>query len=238
MDKEEALRLTEKIRLTIEGINDRLDRLAEYAAKAYAGRIWVPLGYGSWQEYVSRELPQLRLARDERRELVVQLAEEGLSTRAIAPVVGAGQMTVVRDLAATEPNDSVDEPRRVVGIDGRTRTYQPRDPEPEQEEDLEALYNQGLTEEERDLTPEEATERWRKANGLPEPDLEARAERGATAVLLALPKLSQARVAIEKTAELAAGVTDPKVNQKLDNQLISIYRTLTKIMQERGIHDA
>ena len=35
-----------------------------------------------------------RLARDERRELVGRLADEGMSTRAIAPIVGAGEVNL------------------------------------------------------------------------------------------------------------------------------------------------
>lgn len=51
----------------------------------------------------------LRLARDERRELVTKLADEGMSTRAIAPIVGAGHVTVARDLS-TVSNETVEAP--------------------------------------------------------------------------------------------------------------------------------
>lgn len=63
----------------------------------------------------------MRLARDERRDMVRMLADEGMSTRAIAPIVGASQKTVDRDIrdSPTESNDS-DEPRAVLGNDGRT----------------------------------------------------------------------------------------------------------------------
>lgn len=40
------------------------------------------------------------------RELVSELSEAGMSTRAIAPIVGAGNKTVARDIAAV----SVDTP--------------------------------------------------------------------------------------------------------------------------------
>ena len=46
----------------------------------------------------------MRLSRDERRVIVADLAEQGMSTRAIAPVVGAGIGTVSRDLNAGVPN--------------------------------------------------------------------------------------------------------------------------------------
>ena len=74
----------------------------------------------------------LRLARDERRELVGRLADEGMSTRAIAPIVGVGQSTVSDDLAATDQFRSVDDAKPTVrtteGRDGKTRTY--ASPEP------------------------------------------------------------------------------------------------------------
>ncbi|WP_196374769.1 hypothetical protein [Propionibacterium freudenreichii] len=81
----------------------------------------------------------MRLPREQRRELVTYLAGEGMSTRAIAPIVGAGQRTVVRDVQAGEPFDSPTyaeastrdpepdaEPtvqvaaRSVIGLDGHT----------------------------------------------------------------------------------------------------------------------
>ena len=45
------------------------------------------------------------LARDERREVVGWLAGEGMSTRAIAPIVGASFKTVARDLEAGPVSD-------------------------------------------------------------------------------------------------------------------------------------
>lgn len=55
------------------------------------------------------------------------LADEGMSTRAIAPIVGATHTTVRRDIESTGTNvpDEPAEPRAVVGNDGRTRTYTP-----------------------------------------------------------------------------------------------------------------
>lgn len=79
------------------------------------------------------------LRRSQRRELVTYLAGEGMSTRAIAPVVGTDQSTVVRDVQAPDANASPAhveasgdrstphaEPtvqvaaRSVIGLDGHT----------------------------------------------------------------------------------------------------------------------
>lgn len=71
----------------------------------------------------------MRLARDERQDMVRILTDQGMSQRDIAPIVGAGVGTVHRDQAATAPNGAVaaDGPtaRAVVGHDGRTRTWLP-----------------------------------------------------------------------------------------------------------------
>ena len=40
----------------------------------------------------------LRLARDERRDVVAWLSGQGMSTRAIAPIVGVNRETVAADL--------------------------------------------------------------------------------------------------------------------------------------------
>lgn len=54
------------------------------------------------------------------------LADEGMSTRAIAPVVGAGFNTVARDIRETATvstgTDGPSEPRTVLGNEGRTYT--------------------------------------------------------------------------------------------------------------------
>jgi len=41
----------------------------------------------------------LRLERDARQELVAELASQGMSTRAIAPIVGVSNKTVHEDIA-------------------------------------------------------------------------------------------------------------------------------------------
>lgn len=48
-----------------------------------------------------------------------------MSTRAIAPIVGASHMQVARDLAPSL-TDVTDGPRTVDSMDEKTRTFQPR----------------------------------------------------------------------------------------------------------------
>lgn len=66
----------------------------------------------------------MRLTRDERKELVGELAEAGMSTRAIAPVVGVSKSTVAEDIESVQ--NRTDQPRTVQSNDGIIRTFQPR----------------------------------------------------------------------------------------------------------------
>src|SRR5699024_3948192 len=107
-------------------INDRIERYAAEAVRLWSLRAWEVLGHKSWAECVEARGAQLRLPRADRREMVALLADEGMSSRAIAPVVGASPATVKRDIgsASFEP----DAPRTVKSLDGVERTFQPRKP--------------------------------------------------------------------------------------------------------------
>lgn len=107
---EEARRLTDRLRVTLEGT-------WELVTDAFLGRIWIPLGYATWDDYVARELgaTRLRLPRETRDEVIGSLSAAGLSSRSIAAVTGVTAMTVSRSLAASgvtnvTPDESNDEP--------------------------------------------------------------------------------------------------------------------------------
>lgn len=110
MTRDEAERLTERIRLTATSFMETRDKLAALIREAQEGRAHKALGFASWTAYVAAvcsDTPLMRLSRDERRVIVADLAKQGMSTRAIAPVVGAGIATVHRDRAATGvPNET------------------------------------------------------------------------------------------------------------------------------------
>lgn len=122
MDAGEARRLTERIRLTATTFAESREKLMALVTEAKDGHAHIALGYGSWTDYLADVLGEepLRLARDDRRELVTALAAEGMSTRAIAPIVGTSQRQVARDVAP-EPNVSP-APRAITGRDGKTYT--------------------------------------------------------------------------------------------------------------------
>ena len=110
MTKEEALALTADIINSARGIVDLVCR-------AYSGRIWIPLGYDSWETYCRAELdvPGLRVARAERPGLVQSLRDAGLSSNAISVVTGVPRRTIRRDLSGgSNPEISV-----VLGMNGK-----------------------------------------------------------------------------------------------------------------------
>ena len=108
-------------------INEQIARYTERAAFLWSHRAWEVLGHKTWAECVEERGAQLRLPRADRRELVALLDQKGMTTRAIAPIVGAGYRTVQRDIESSGSNDP-DAPRTVKSLDGVERTFQPRKP--------------------------------------------------------------------------------------------------------------
>lgn len=101
MTRESAERLTERIRMVATTFMETRDKLSLLIRQAQEGQAHLALGYRSWTEYVAAvcsDTPLMRLSRDERRVIVSDLAEQGMSTRAIAPVVGATHTTVQADI--------------------------------------------------------------------------------------------------------------------------------------------
>lgn len=94
-----ARRLSERIRLTAHSARENLARLQVLVQEAQAGQAHMALGYASWTAYLADVFGEepLRLPRDQRQELVGYLAGEGMSVRAIAPIVGASKSAVDRD---------------------------------------------------------------------------------------------------------------------------------------------
>lgn len=91
---EDARRLTDKIKIGVEGVWHLIE-------EAYTSRAWAALGYKSWDDYCTREFgtSRLRLPREDRSEVVASLRESGLSVRAIAVATGDHYSTVSRELS-------------------------------------------------------------------------------------------------------------------------------------------
>lgn len=124
--REWAERLTQKIQATIMSAREQLRTVEDLLKEAQAGDAATILGYKSWTEYVSDIFSQtpLRLEREDRQEVAKVLSRYGMSTRAIAPIIGSSNATVSRDLA--EPGvtdvtpDDISGPATVTGLDGKS----------------------------------------------------------------------------------------------------------------------
>ena len=100
-----------------DAIRSGLANIVQVAAAAYQARDWEYFGYDTWQAYWAGEYGEgWKLALPARREVVAELRDVGLSTRAIGTVVGADPSTVRGDLAG----GGNPPPGRVVGLDGKS----------------------------------------------------------------------------------------------------------------------
>lgn len=110
LSQADATRLDSRIRLMVSTIQSNLDTLMQRVAEAKAGQIHVALGFPSWTAYAADALKVTsRLDREQRRELVGMLSDEGMSTRAIAETVGISKNTVTADLSQIGTPDGDDE---------------------------------------------------------------------------------------------------------------------------------
>jgi len=95
MSAADARAITDRIKVGVEAV-------WELITQAYTERAWDALGYGSWDEYCTREFgtSRLRLPREERSEVIASLRESGLSTRAIAAATGINRETVRQEITS------------------------------------------------------------------------------------------------------------------------------------------
>lgn len=100
----EAQRLTQDIKSAATVVRDGLFKLRNLVDEAKNSNVWNILGFASWTAYLSDTLASepMRLGREQRQELVEYLSGEGLSTRAIAPIVGVHHDTVATDIKAAQ----------------------------------------------------------------------------------------------------------------------------------------
>lgn len=106
-------------RALISRIATSLVTVWEDVKLAYLGRAWLALGYASWDELCAAEFGtmQIRLPREERREVVASLSEVGMSTRAIAAATGVHHSTVASDLPGV--GNQTGASANVIGLDGK-----------------------------------------------------------------------------------------------------------------------
>lgn len=129
MDRAEAQRITERIRLKLDSAANVLDSLGALVADAYQRRADLAMGYDSWSAYADAEFAAqtANLAAPIRNELVGRLAAAGMGSRAIAPTLSVTDRHVRRIVAdqvghdvppATGPAERID-PLAEEKADGR-----------------------------------------------------------------------------------------------------------------------
>lgn len=105
MTEDAARRITERIRATVVHTRESIEKIQRLLTEARDGHAHVALGYdeAEWTKYMADLFADqpLRLPRDQRQALVGYLAGEGMSSRAIAPIVGATDRQVRRDIGGT-----------------------------------------------------------------------------------------------------------------------------------------
>lgn len=110
-----------KITADLAAANEATGALIESIADALAGRAWIALGHGSWDELCAARGWEFRpRTSTDRAELARLLRESGMSLRGIGGMLGTSTGTVRNDLSGVQNCT----PATVTGTDGKT--YRPR----------------------------------------------------------------------------------------------------------------
>lgn len=100
MTRVEAERITARIADKLDGIADNIEQVMPLIRDALTREAWRPLGYSGATAYVSERFAGAfgRLPAAVRQPIVSELSSAGMSTRAIAPIVGVSNKTVHQDM--------------------------------------------------------------------------------------------------------------------------------------------
>lgn len=100
LDVEAAERRVERMRFHATAMNDSAQNLLKVMHQAREFDDHLTLGYASWPALLLDVFGNepLRLTREARRELVAEMSDAGMSTRAIAPLVGVSKSQVAADI--------------------------------------------------------------------------------------------------------------------------------------------
>jgi transposase len=106
------------VRRKLRDVREALAAAVELLGELYDGRAWVALGLPSWAALCEQELPELAqlLTVGEKRSVVVDLRQRGLSLRAAAAPAGVSVGT-----AKTWTDDAGVQLATVTGLDGYRR---------------------------------------------------------------------------------------------------------------------
>jgi hypothetical protein len=115
--------------LTVEQARNLTDQLradltssVNLMIQAFDQRIWIPLGYENWAEYLDGEFGEMRpkYPVSQRQEMVLRMLARKMSTRVIGSALGVTQMTIVNDKKALADRGLIAiESGKVKGEDGK-----------------------------------------------------------------------------------------------------------------------
>ena len=117
----------ERARTLVEQIRQAVTVAYDAIAEAYRDQAWRALGYPDWDAMCDAEFGvRLRIPREEQVELVANLRQQGMSTRAIAPVLGVSKRAAAYVVAGVQNCT----PDAVTGLDGKRYPPPARHPTP------------------------------------------------------------------------------------------------------------
>lgn len=135
-----ARKITERLRLQATNYQEAREKVIATLDEAQNGDAAGLLGYASWTAYVADVFSDapLRLERDARQDLVAELASRGMSTRAIAPIVGVSDVQVHRDIKRAEATATS------VAVETPPQTMMRVNPDTGEVEDVPARHVTGI----------------------------------------------------------------------------------------------
>lgn len=120
MTREQAEQVTTDIREAGKSLATARTKFASAVKRAKDGDAHTALGFKSWPEYVATVFADMPgLAKGDREYLTGFMAGEGMSSRAVARVLGVSQATASRMIRALEDKGEVESDREVTGTDGK-----------------------------------------------------------------------------------------------------------------------
>jgi hypothetical protein len=126
-DYDQAISATKEINSAAQSFVEEMFRLRK---EAYFHRVWLGLGYESWDEWCS-SLTTPKLPSTTRRAMALEMSQAGMTTRPIAAALGVSQMTAVRDVKAAVaelgPEVQSEQAEMLTGANGKQ--YKRPDPE-------------------------------------------------------------------------------------------------------------
>jgi transposase len=122
MTTEAAEAVTTEIREAGKALVANRTKFAAAVKRAKDGQAHVGMGLPSWSEYVATVFADMPgLGKADTEYLTAFMAGEGMSSRAVARVLGVSQSTANRLIAKAEAKGEVSADRKVEGTDGKAQ---------------------------------------------------------------------------------------------------------------------